>query len=136
MKVTPSNRYYCPVHGSFRLPIYTFKWLFVAKIYIIYKYRMITIGLQVSKWPFYIFEKKLNCVIDIFKLLFNENIINPRMARYSLKILLICKRRNGFIFFSFRDMQSQIGAKLNFKFYMYFSQIGNMILEVKPSYKI
>ena len=29
----------------FRIPIYTFKWLFVAKIYIIYKYRIITIGL-------------------------------------------------------------------------------------------
>ena len=29
----------------FRIPIYTFKWLFVAKIYIIYEYRIITIGL-------------------------------------------------------------------------------------------
>ena len=29
----------------FRIPIYTFKWLFVANIYIIYKYRIITIGL-------------------------------------------------------------------------------------------
>ena len=29
----------------FRIPIYTFKWLFVANIYIIYKYRIINIGL-------------------------------------------------------------------------------------------
>ena len=106
----------------FRIPIYTFKWLFVAKIYIIYEYRIITIGLQVNKWPFYISKFFFNCAIDIFKLLFNENIINPRMARYSLNIHLICKRRNGFIFFSFREMQSQSGAKLNFKFYMYFRQ--------------
>ena len=29
----------------FRIPIYTFKWLFVAKIYKVYKYRIITIDL-------------------------------------------------------------------------------------------
>ena len=40
----------------------------------------------------------LNFTIIIFKLLFNENIINPRMALYSLNICSICKWRNGFIF--------------------------------------
>ena len=104
----------------FRIPIYTFKWLFVAKIYIIYEYRIITIGLQVNKWPFYIFDFFFNFAIGIFKLLFNENIINPRMARYSLNIRFICKRRNGFIFFSFRDIHLKVGQKLNFKIYMYF----------------
>ena len=69
----------------------------------------------------YIRKKKLNCVMDIFKLLFNENKINPRIARYYLKILLICKRRNGFIFFSFRDMQSQSGANVNI--YIFLSKI-------------
>ena len=62
-----------------------------------------------------------NFAIGIFKLLFNENIINPRMARYSLNIRFICKRRNGFIFFSFRDMQSQSGAKVNI--YIFLSKI-------------
>ena len=40
----------------YRIPIYTFKWLFVAKIYIIYEYRIITIGLLGNKCPFYIFD--------------------------------------------------------------------------------
>ena len=104
----------------YRIPIYTFKWLFVAKIYIIYEYRIITIGLLVNKWPFYIFDFFFNFAIGIFKLLFNENIINPRIARYSLKQCFICKRRNGFIFFSFRDIHLKVGQKLNFKIYMYF----------------
>ena len=45
----------------FRIPIYTFKWLVVAKIYIIYEYRIITIGLLVNKWPFYILKKIKLC---------------------------------------------------------------------------
>ena len=53
----------------FRIPIYTFKWLFVAKIYIIYEYRIITIGLYVNKLQFYIFEfffKFYNCHFQTF----------------------------------------------------------------------
>ena len=104
----------------YRMPIYTLKWLFIAKIYIIYEYRIITIGLLENKWPFYIFELFFFFTIDIFKLLFNENIIKPRMARYSLKHCFICKRQNGFTFFTFRDILQNVGQKLNFKIYMYF----------------
>ena len=43
------------------------------------------------------------------------------MARYSLMIFLMWKRRNGFIFFSIRDMQSQSGAKVNI--YIFLSKI-------------
>ena len=43
------------------------------------------------------------------------------MGRYSLRIRLICKKRNGFIFISFRDMQSQSGANVNI--YIFLSKI-------------
>ena len=102
------------------IQIYIIKWLSKIKIYIICKYRILTIDLMVNRLTFFYSKFEKNYVNGIFKLLYNENIKNDWMAQYSSNILLICKRRNGFIFFSFWDMQSQSGANLNFKFSMHF----------------
>ena len=64
-----------------RIQIYIAKWLFTGKIYNMCKYRIINFDLIVNKWTFFKLENwKKKCVSGIFKLLFNENIINPRMA--------------------------------------------------------
>ena len=51
--------------------------------------------------------------MDIFKLLFNANIINPRMDRCSLNIRFICKRPHGFIFFVFGILYAQKPSSAN-----------------------